>query len=118
MNNENISMIGIGRLGLCASLIYEKNGYNVLGVDINKEYVDKINNKTLDNVMHAEINAIKKVGYFDRRNSTLFVTHSPCIHCAKLIHQSGIRRVYFGQHYRDSAGVDFLTKSGVDVVQI
>jgi dCMP deaminase len=50
--------------------------------------------------------------------SSLFVTHSPCIECAKLIRQSGINKVYFGAAYRDSHGIDFLKRAGVDVIQI
>ena len=76
--------------------------------------------KTKPEVLHAESNAIAKLARsvesgFD---SDLFVTHSPCLDCAKLIYQSGIRRVYFGSAYRDSSGVDFLRKSGIEVVQI
>lgn len=49
-------------------------------------------------------------------NSDLFITHSPCIDCAKLIYQSGIRRVYFGAYYRDNEGINFLKTSGVEVI--
>ena len=45
---ENITVIGIGRLGLCTALCFEKAGYNVMGVDINPKYVDAINNKTFN----------------------------------------------------------------------
>ena len=51
-------------------------------------------------------------------DADLFVTHAPCLDCAKLIYQSGIRRVYFGQAYRDTAGVDFLKNSNIQVEQI
>ena len=44
---KKVSVIGIGRLGICFSLTLEKCGYDVLGIDINKDYVDSINNKTL-----------------------------------------------------------------------
>ena len=75
---------------------------------------------TRDEVLHAESNAIAKLAKSNDSGlgADLFVTHSPCIHCAKLIHQSGIRRVYYGENYRDDAGKDFLQKSGVVVTQI
>ena len=45
-------------------------------------------------------------------------SHAPCIDCAKLIYQSGIKRVYFGMAYRDDSGINFLKNSGIDVKQI
>ena len=75
---------------------------------------------TRDEVLHAESNAIAKLAKSNDsgNGADLFVTHSPCIHCAKLIHQSGISRVYYGENYRDDAGIEFLKKSGVDVKKI
>jgi dCMP deaminase len=72
---------------------------------------------TKDEVLHAESNAIAKLAKSNDSGmgADLFITHSPCIHCAKLIHQSGIKRVWFGEHYRDDAGITFLEKSGVTV---
>jgi len=76
--------------------------------------------KTKPEVLHAETNAIAKLARSTESglDSTLFVTHSPCLDCAKLIYQSGIRTVYFGSAYRSSDGVDFLAKSGVEVVKL
>jgi dCMP deaminase len=73
--------------------------------------------KTKPEVLHAESNAIAKLAKSTNSGlgADLFVTHSPCIHCAKLIHQSGISRVYYGENYRDDAGIKFLKQSGVDV---
>lgn len=75
---------------------------------------------TKDEVLHAESNAIAKLAKSNDSGlgADLFVTHSPCIHCAKLIHQAGIRRVYYGENYRDDAGIQFLNKSGVVVSQV
>ena len=75
---------------------------------------------TKDEVLHAESNAIAKLAKSNDSGlgADLFVTHSPCIHCAKLIHQSGIRRVYYGENYRDDSGLEFLEKSGVAVIKI
>ena len=75
---------------------------------------------TRDEVLHAESNAIAKLAKSNDSGlgADLFVTHSPCIHCAKLIHQSGIRRVYYGENYRDDNGIKFLQASGVIVGQV
>ena len=76
--------------------------------------------KTKPEVLHAESNALAKLAKSSNSglNADLFVTHAPCIDCAKLIYQSGIRRVYFNQNYRDDSGLDFLTKSGIEVNKI
>ena len=75
--------------------------------------------KTKPEVLHAESNAIAKLAKSNNSGlgADLFVTHSPCIDCAKLIYQSGVRRVYFGEHYRDNAGINFLQKSGIEVIK-
>ena len=84
------------------------------------EYTARYKLVTKDEVLHAESNAIAKLAKSNESGlgADLFVTHSPCIHCAKLIHQTGIRRVFYGENYRDDAGIQFLTKSGISVTQI
>lgn len=76
--------------------------------------------KTRPEVLHSESNAISKLARSSNsgQGADLFVTHSPCIECAKLIYQSGIKRVWFGQQYRDDSGIKFLEKSGVEVTQL
>ena len=76
--------------------------------------------KTKPEVLHAETNAIAKLAKFDGSGSgsVLFVTHAPCLDCAKLVFQAGISSVYYRNSYRDSSGVDFLNKAGVNVTQI
>ena len=76
--------------------------------------------KTKPEVLHAEANCLMKVAksHTSTEGAALFVTHSPCIECAKLIYQSGINRVYFGNAYRDNNGIDFLTKAGVEVTKL
>ena len=71
-------------------------------------------------VLHAEANAILKVAKSTQscENATLYITMSPCKDCSKLIHQSGIVRVVYQNSYKDTEGVDFLKKAGVEVVQI
>ena len=76
--------------------------------------------KTKPEVLHAETNAIAKLARSSDSGlgSDIFITHAPCLDCAKLIYQSGIKRVFFGEAYRDDAGIKFLKASGVDVEQI
>ena len=71
-------------------------------------------------VLHAEANAITKVARSNNssEDSTLYVTASPCVECAKLIIQSGIRRVVFNDLYRLCDGIDLLKRAGVECVHI
>lgn len=97
-------------------------GYNGMpaGWDNNCEDVVEDGLKTKPEVLHAESNAIAKLARSNDsgEGADLFVTHAPCIECAKLIYQSGIRRVWYGQAYRDTAGLTFLEKSGIIVQHI
>jgi dCMP deaminase len=74
---------------------------------------------TKDEVLHAESNTIAKVSGSTESSegATLFVTTAPCIHCAKMIFQSGIKSVFYRDTYRDDAGIDFLQKGGVSVTK-
>lgn len=73
--------------------------------------------KTLPEVLHAESNALAKLakGTQSSVGATLYVTLSPCFHCAKLIVQAGIKRVVCGEAYSDQSGVEFLKKCDVKV---
>ena len=102
-------------------------GYNGMpaGWDNNCEDViqhsdDTTSLKTKPEVLHAETNAIAKLARSSESglDADLFVTHGPCLDCAKLIYQAGIKRVFFGTAYRDSSGVDFLKASNVIVEQV
>ena len=75
------------------------------------------NNHTFPYVLHAEANAITKVARSNNSSegATLYVTSSPCIECAKLIIQAGIRRVVFSEHYRLHDGIDLLEQAGIQV---
>ena len=74
---------------------------------------------TKDEVLHAESNTIAKLASSNESciDATLFITHAPCIHCAKLIYQSGIKNMYYRHQYRDASGLDFLEKGGVNVTR-
>ncbi|WP_372473854.1 cytidine/deoxycytidylate deaminase family protein [Capnocytophaga sp. ARDL2] len=71
-------------------------------------------------VLHAEANAILKVSKSTQScmDATLYITTSPCKDCSKLILQAGIVRVVYMDNYKDNAGIDFLQKAGVEVMQI
>jgi len=76
--------------------------------------------KTRPEVLHAETNAIAKLAKSNESGlgATMFITHAPCLDCAKLIYQSGIGSVLYRDAYRDTSGVTFLEKSGVTVEKL
>lgn len=78
------------------------------------------NDITKPYVLHAEANAITKVARSNNSSdgATLYVTSSPCIECAKLIIQAGIRRVVYSENYRLSDGVDLLRRANVELVSL
>lgn len=71
-------------------------------------------------VLHAEANAILKVASSTQacRGATLYITMSPCKECSKLIHQAGITRLVYQDHYKDDSGIAFLEKAGVSITHI
>jgi len=75
---------------------------------------------TKPEVLHAETNAIAKLAKSNESGlgATMFITHAPCLDCAKLIYQSGINSVLYRDAYRDTSGVTFLEKSGITVEQL
>ena len=95
-------------------------------IEIENEHLKKYPNphqhhiielKSRPEVLHAETNAIAKLAKSPEsgNGATMFITHSPCLDCAKLIYQSGITSVYYENEYRDTAGVDFLKQCDVNV---
>jgi dCMP deaminase len=78
------------------------------------------NDVTFPYVLHAEANAITKIARSgnNSQDSTLYVTDSPCIECAKLIIQAGIKRVVYKRAYRLTDGVDLLLKAGIEVTHM
>jgi dCMP deaminase len=75
---------------------------------------------TRPEVLHAESNAISKLARSSESGdgATMFITHAPCIDCAKLIFQSGIRQVFYSEEYRSRSGIEFLEKCQVEVTQV
>lgn len=104
------------------------DGYNGTpkGFDNNCEYEEYDQNLSLyglvtkPEVLHAEANAITKVAKsnYSSDGSTLYVTLSPCFECAKLIIQSGIKRVVYKDEYRKTDGLELLKRAGIEVEQL
>ncbi len=78
------------------------------------------NNLTKPYVLHAEANAITKLARSSNNSdgATLYVTASPCIECAKLIIQAGIKRVIYGEQYRLTDGIDLLRRANIEVTYL
>ena len=78
------------------------------------------NNVTKPYVLHAEANAITKLARSSNNSdgSTLYVTAAPCIECSKLIIQSGIKRVVYGEKYRLEEGIELLRKANIEVIYL
>ncbi|SFE94238.1 deoxycytidylate deaminase [Thermophagus xiamenensis] len=95
------------------------DGYNGTPSGFENECEDE-NNKTKPYVLHAEANAITKVARSGNSSegATLYVTSSPCIECAKLIIQAGIKRVVFSEKYRVEDGINLLKRANIEVVQV
>jgi len=71
-------------------------------------------------VTHAETNAIAKISRSTNSSdsASLFVTHAPCLECAKIIYQAGIKEVYYRNNYRTIDGIEFLKKCNIGVQQV
>lgn len=95
------------------------DGYNGTPTGFENACEDE-NGETKWYVLHAEANAILKVARTTNNadGATLYLTHSPCKDCSKLILQSGIRRLVYHDAYKDSSGLDFLKMAGLDIHQI
>ena len=92
------------------------DGYNGTPSGFENIYEDD-NGVTKPYVLHAEANAITKLARSSNNSdgATIYITASPCIECAKLIIQSGIKRVVYGEKYRLTDGIDLLERAGIEV---
>jgi len=106
-------VISIGYNGMPSG--WDNNCENHIGFDKGEPVY-----KTKPEVLHAETNAIAKLARSNESGlgADMFITHAPCMDCAKLIFQSGINRVVYGQAYRNTDGLDFLKASGVNVLHL
>ena len=95
------------------------DGYNGTPSGFENQCEDE-NGVTKPYVLHAEANAITKVAKSGNNSAgaTLYITDSPCVECAKLIIQAGIRRVVYGDEYRLTDGIDLLRRAGIEVEKI
>ena len=87
-------------------------------VDLDSRTITEAYTVTKPEVVHAEMNAIAKVANHGDscKGASIFVTHAPCVECAKLILQSGISNVYYKNNYRSTAGIDLLKKSPLSIL--
>jgi dCMP deaminase len=106
------------------AVIVTKNGVVLTGVNGQPKGWDNTcedeNNTTLNTTIHAELNCILKaakegVSVID---ADLYVTLSPCVQCAAMIVQAGIKRVYYFEDYRDMSGVELLIDNGISVARL
>lgn len=95
------------------------DGYNGTPSGFENNCEDE-NNQTKPYVLHAEANAITKVAKSGNSSegATMYVTSSPCLECAKLIIQAGIRRVVYTENYRSADGINLLTRAGIEVTNV
>jgi dCMP deaminase len=95
------------------------DGYNGTPSGFENQCEDE-NGETKSYVLHAEANAITKIACSNNnsKEATLYVTASPCIECAKLIIQAGIKRVVYSEQYRLMEGIDLLRRANIEIVFI
>ena len=112
-------IISIGYNGMPAG--WDNNCEDEIGhvLDVDENVVE-IRLKTKPEVLHAETNCIAKLAKSNESGmgATMFITHAPCLDCAKLIYQSGIGSVIYRNSYRDTGGITFLERSGIQVEQV
>jgi dCMP deaminase len=89
-------------------------GYN--GTPEGEDNQMELDNVTLDTVVHAEMNALRKLRFWElRKHLVLFVTHAPCKRCAEMIVKHRIRKVYYLDNYGAPSGLEHLRAHAVDV---
>jgi dCMP deaminase len=103
----------------CEDEIHEESEY-VIDMGGPTHIMGTIRLKTKAEVLHAESNAIAKLAKSTESGdgASMFITCAPCMDCAKMIFQSGIKEVFYAEDYRDDAGISFLNKCGITVKQI
>jgi len=126
VKDERITSIGYngtpaGWDNNCEEKIYCEDGdwsEQLLPKDANQWMKYKL--VTKKEVIHAEANAISKLARSNESGlgSTMFITHAPCVDCAKLIYGAGINTVYYRNSYRDTNGLDFLEKCNIEVNKV
>jgi len=127
VKNDNILSFGwngspSGWDNCCEKKVYASGGgwLDVDDIEAMFPYTDDTNRYklvTLPEVLHAESNCLSKLAksHESSNGAAMFLTHQPCLHCAKMIYQAGITHVYYLNEYRDNAGVEFLNECDVKV---
>lgn len=140
MATERMTSFFMGLAHKCASMsrgrrlkvgaIAVQNDEDVLGYGWNGTPRGWDNNCEIENpdgtlttkpeVLHAESNVLAKIMRNGKSSNgaTMYITHAPCLECSKLMYQGGITKVIYEQDYRDTSGIDFLRKCGVEVCKI
>ena len=118
------TIIGIGYNGMPSGWDNDCEKRSYINIDPKWQYLDEDGSTyslvTRSEVLHAESNSLAKIARSTNSSegASLFVTHAPCLDCAKLMYQAGINSVYYRNSYRDNSGVDFLKECNIEVEQI
>ena len=110
------TIIGIGYNGMPSG--WNNNCEDEIIIEEDEKFIKVL--KTKPEVLHAETNALAKIARSTNSSdgATMFITHAPCLDCAKLVYQSGIKSVYYRNSYKNTDGLDFLNKCNVEVTMI
>ena len=116
--NSHFKRLQVGALIVKNNMIIS-DGYNGTPSGFENTCEDE-NNVTVPYVLHAEANAITKIArsHNSSDGATLYVTASPCLECAKLIIQAGIKRVVFEEKYRLDDGLKLLSKANIELIHL
>ena len=118
------TIIGIGYNGMPSGWNNDCEKRSYTNIDPKWQYLDDDGSTyslvTRPEVLHAESNALAKIARSTNSSegASVFVTHAPCLDCAKMMYQAGINSVYYRSSYRDTSGVDFLKECNIEVKQI
>ena len=118
------TIIGIGYNGMPSGWDNDCEKRSYINIDPKWQYLDEDGSTyslvTRPEVLHAESNALAKIARSTNSSegASLFVTHAPCLDCAKMMYQAGINSVYYRNSYRDNSGVDFLKECNIKVEKI
>jgi dCMP deaminase len=110
------TIIGIGYNGMPSG--WDNNCEEEIIVEEDEKFIKGL--KTKPEVLHAETNALAKIAKSTNSSdgASMFITHAPCIDCAKLVYQSGINSVYYRNSYKNTEGLDFLKKCNIKIEQV
>ena len=110
------TIIGIGYNGMPSG--WDNNCEDEIIIEEDEKFIKGL--KTKPEVLHAETNALAKIARSTNSSdgASMFITHAPCLDCAKLVYQSGIKSVYYRNSYKNTDGLDFLNKCNVEVTMI